>query len=64
MAKYANDKETKSKKWEKVKTTLAEIDTGKIHYVKVPENHIVIDFDLKNEKGEKDYDLNLAATAS
>ena len=64
LAQYANDKETPSKKWEKVKTTLAELDTGKLHYVKVPENHIVIDFDLKNEKGEKDYDLNLAATAS
>ena len=64
LAQYANDKETPSKKWEKVKTTLAELDTSKLHYVKVPENHIVIDFDLKNEKGEKDYDLNLAATAS
>ena len=64
LAQYANDKETPSKKWEKVKTTLAELDTSKLHYVKVPENHIVIDFDLKNEKGEKDYDLNAAATAS
>ena len=64
LAQYANEKETPSKKWEKVKTTLAELDTSKLHYVKVPENHIVIDFDLKNEKGEKDYDLNAAATAS
>ena len=64
LAQYANDKETPSKKWEKVKTTLSELDTRKLHYVKVPENHIVIDFDLKNEKGEKDYDLNAAATAS
>lgn len=64
LAQYANNKETPSKKWEKVKTTLAELDTSKLHYVKVPENHIVIDFDLKNEKGEKDYDLNAAATAS
>ena len=64
LAQYANNKEIPSKKWEKVKTTLSELDTRKLHYVKVPENHIVIDFDLKNEKGEKDYDLNAAATAS
>lgn len=48
-------------KWEKVTTTLKEIDTSKLHYVMVPKNHIVIDFDLKNEKGEKDLELNLKA---
>jgi hypothetical protein len=35
-------------KWVNVKTTLSDIDTSKIHYVKVPEKHIVIDFDLKD----------------
>ncbi|CAI3255614.1 hypothetical protein CIRMBP1271_00415 [Enterococcus cecorum] len=28
-------------------------DSEKLHYVKVPENHIVIDFDLKDENGNK-----------
>ena len=63
-AQYASAKETPSRKWENVKSTLSKIDTSKLHYVKVPENHIVIDFDLKDEKGEKSYELNSAATAS
>lgn len=28
-------------------------DSEKLHYVKVPENHIVIDFDLKDENGNE-----------
>lgn len=47
--------------WEKVTATLSSIDTGKEHYVKVPEHHIVIDFDLKDETGEKNLALNLEA---
>lgn len=27
------------------------IDTSKLHYVKAPENHIVIDFDIRDESG-------------
>lgn len=60
-AQYANENEKPFRKWEKVKTRLKNIDTGIVHYVKVPENLIVIDFDIKNEKGEKDYELNLEA---
>lgn len=30
---------------------LKAIDTSEYHYVKVPENHIVIDFDMKDEQG-------------
>ena len=47
LAQLATKDETPSQKWSKVKTTLSDIDTTKLHYVKVPENHIVIDFDLK-----------------
>lgn len=42
-----------------VGTTLKDIDTSKVHYVKVPQNHIVIDFDMVNEEGIKDPVLNL-----
>lgn len=59
-AQYANENETPKSKWENVKTTLKDIDTGKVHYVKVQENHIVIDFDIKDESGKKNFDLNLA----
>lgn len=58
-AQLASANETPLQSWEKVQTTLQEIDTKKLHYVKVPLNHIVIDFDLKNDKGEKDQVLNL-----
>lgn len=58
-AQYANADEIPSMKWDKVNTLLKEINTKRLHYVKVPENLIVIDFDIKNEKGEKDYELNL-----
>lgn len=58
-AQYANKEETPSKKWEKVKTCLKDLDTTKIHYVKVPENHIVIDFDIPGPDGEKSFEKNL-----
>ncbi|MET0786307.1 MAG: DUF5906 domain-containing protein [Paenisporosarcina sp.] len=47
------------RKWERVTTTLKDIDTTKLHYVKVPEQHIVIDFDLVDEDGEKDLEKNI-----
>ena len=53
MAQYATSKETPTKKWDDVSTTLSEIDTSKLHYVKVPDNHIVIDFDIRDETGNK-----------
>lgn len=62
-AQYANAKETPSMKWDKVKTTLSQLDTTRLHYVKVPENHIVIDFDIRDENGNKCFDLNAEAAA-
>ena len=59
FAQYASSKETPTKKWDNVKTTLSQLDTTKLHYVKVPENHIVIDFDLKDESGNKSFQKNL-----
>lgn len=63
-AQYASGQETPLRAWDKVSTVLADIDTTKLHYVKVPENHIVIDFDIKDESGEKNADLNLEAASS
>ena len=51
--------EVPTKKWENVKQTLAAIDSSKLHYVKVPENHIVIDFDIPDENGNKCLEKNL-----
>ena len=63
LAQYASSKETPSKKWDNVKTTLKDIDTSRIHYVKIPENHIVIDFDIKDETGKKSFEKNLEAAS-
>lgn len=60
-AQYTKPDGTPRKKWDQVTETLSQIDTRELHYVRVPENHIVIDFDLKNDQGEKDLDLNLKA---
>ena len=46
-----------------MKTTLSDIDTRKIHFVKVPENHVVIDFDLKDQNGHKALERNLEAAS-
>lgn len=62
-AQYANKHETPSKKWADVETVLEDLDTSKIHYVKVPQNHIVIDFDLTDETGEKSLEKNLEAAS-
>ena len=51
------------KRWVDVETTLKDVDTSKTHYVKVPKDHIVIDFDLKDENGEKSAELNIAAAS-
>ena len=63
LAQYASSKETPSKKWDNVKTTLRDINTSRIHYVKIPENHIVIDFDIKDETGKKSFEKNLEAAS-
>lgn len=51
------------KKWENSSTLLKDIDTHKLHYVRVPENHVVIDFDLKDETGEKSLEKNIEAAS-
>lgn len=65
-AQYANEQETPLKKWSDVTTTLKDLDTTKLHYVFFPDefkNHIVIDFDLKDENGNKSAERNLEEAA-
>jgi hypothetical protein len=47
-----------------VSTTLKDLDTSLVHFVKVPENHIVIDFDLKDENDAKSLEKNLEAASA
>lgn len=63
-AQYATDSGIPKSKWSKVKTKLSDINTSEIHFVKVPENHIVIDFDLTGDDGKKSLELNLEASSA
>lgn len=62
-AQYADSYNKPCKKWDKVYTKLSDIDTSKVHYVKIPENHIVIDFDIPDENGNKSFEKNLKAAS-
>lgn len=59
QAQYANNNGIPYFTWDKCKTKLSELDTSKLHYVRLDQNHIVIDFDLKNADGEKDRERNI-----
>lgn len=52
-----------ARKWDNVSSSLRDLDTHELHYVKVPENHIVIDFDLKDGDGNKSLEMNLEAAS-
>lgn len=63
-AQYAKEDETPKQPWSKVTTSLRDIDTKKLHYIRLPLNHIVIDFDLRDPKtGEKSAKLNMEAAS-
>lgn len=62
-AQYATSKESPRKSWDEVTTKLKDIDTSMLHYVRVPDNMIVIDFDLKDEEGKKSFQKNLEAAS-
>ena len=62
LAQYASKYETPKKAWSDISTTLSDLDTHKLHYVKPQENHIVIDFDISDGEG-KNLKENLKAAA-
>lgn len=65
QAQYGEEKPEGGSKprvaWSSCTTTLKDICTTELHFVRLPKDHIVVDFDLKNDKGEKDALLNLEA---
>lgn len=62
-AQYASMAEKPVQAWDKVKTTLSDIDTSKLHYSLGPECLVTIDFDLKDESGNKSFERNLEAAS-
>jgi hypothetical protein len=63
-AQYSSAEGTPTISWSKNATTLKEIDTTREHYVMVPQNHVVIDFDLKGANGGKALVRNLEAASA
>lgn len=59
FAQYATSEGVPRREWDKVKTKLSSLNTTKLHYVKLPECHIVIDFDIPDEAGNKCFEKNL-----
>lgn len=62
-AQYASQKETPCAKWDDCKTKLSDINTSKLHYVLGPEDLITVDFDLKDENGNKSFEKNVEAAS-
>ena len=58
-AQYATESGIPEKKWDEVDTKLKDLHTNRTHYILLNQDHIVIDFDLKNEDGEKSLEKNL-----
>lgn len=63
-AQYAKESGTPDRRWSEVNTRLSDIDTARLHYVRVPPNHVVIDFDLKGINGTKSLERNLEAAST
>ncbi len=62
-AQYATDKGIPKTRWANVTTSLSDLDSSQLHYVKLPINHIVIDFDIKSHNGEKSPEDNIIAAS-
>lgn len=60
-AQYATKSGKPTTAWDDVETKLCDLDTHELHYVRVPSNHIVIDFDIPDESGNKSFKKNLEA---
>lgn len=59
-AQYASKDGIPQYAWDNVTTVLKDIQTEKLHFIRLPENHIVIDFDIRDREFNKNFDINLA----
>lgn len=57
-AQYASDTGAPLRAWDDVSTVLNDLDTSRLHYVRPPEDMIVIDLDLRGEDGAKSFEAN------
>ena len=57
-AQYASDTGAPLRAWDDVSTVLSDLDTSRLHYVRPPEDMIVIDLDIRGDDGEKSFEAN------
>ena len=57
-AQYASDTGAPLRAWDDVSTVLNDLDTRRLHYVRPPEDMIVIDLDIRGDDGEKSFEAN------
>lgn len=57
-AQYASDTGAPLRAWDDVSTVLNDLDTSRLHYVRPPEDMIVIDLDLRGNDGAKSFEAN------
>ena len=62
-AQPASEHGTPRRPWSDVTSTLRELNPGEEHFVKVPLQHIIIDFDLKDADGNKSLEACLEAAS-
>lgn len=63
IAQYASPSGKPMNKWNEVTTKLSDISTSRLHWVRVPVSHIIIDFDLKDDSGTKSLLKNIEAAS-
>lgn len=63
LAQYASENGIPTQPWENARTKLSSLDTSRLHYVRVPKNHIVIDFDIPGPDGSKSFERNIEAAS-
>lgn len=63
VAQYAGSEGSPIKKWKNVTTKLSDIDTSKLHWLKLPNYIIKIDFDKKDKDGNKSLEANIEAAS-
>lgn len=62
-AQYPLESGALQSKWKNCTTKLKDLDTHKVHHVKVPTDLIVFDFDLKDDQGNKSFEKNVEAAS-
>lgn len=62
-AQYATEEGSPMNKWAKCKTKLKDLDTHELHWAKPPYSLVVIDFDEKDDDGNKSLAKNIEAAS-